>query len=151
MDIVKITNSSLLQFAGKMIFQTDPYIYPALFLNEINTIKVLTYLKDMSGDIFSAENIYISTEAGNRRGIICAYRESFVSSYDNWCEAFIKAKVNVPSTFMKAYYEYIDVLQKEYHKGIYISNVCVAPELRGQGVGYKMLSDFFLTFQRNSD
>ena len=30
----------------------------------------------------------------------------------------------------------------KYHKGFYISNICVAPELRGQGVGYKMLLHF---------
>ncbi len=142
MDIVRITNNSLLRFAGKMIYQTDPYIYPALFLNELNTIKVLTYLKDNPGDIFSTDHIYVSTEAENYKGLICAYSGRFFSSYDNWCEAFFKAKVSIPNTFTRAYYEYIDILQKEYHKGLYISNVCVAPELRGQGVGYKMLLQF---------
>ncbi len=142
MDIVKIENNSLLRFAGKMIFQTDPYIYPALFLNEINTISVLMYLKGISGDLFSVDNIYLATEAGRNLGLICAYNKRFFSSYDNWCEAFSKAKISIPSTFTKAYYEYIDTLQKEKQRGLYISNVCVTPELRGQSVGYKMLLRF---------
>ena len=85
------------------------------------------------------DNIHISTEEGRNLGIICSYNGSFVSTYEKWCKAFSDANVKIPDTFQKAYFEYIVNLQKEKHRGIYISNVCVAPELRGHGIGYMML------------
>ena len=144
MKIEKITTDELVRFAGRMIYQTDPYIYPALFSNEMNCVRVLKYLKDIPGELFSLDNICVFTNKDGNVGVICSFKYSFSSSFDNWRKAFFEAKVNIPDTFKVAYYDYVNALQNEEHKGIYISNVCVRDSLRGKGMGYKMLSQYLI-------
>ena len=142
MDIIKITDKDQAKLAGQLIFQTDPYIYPALFADEANAVKVIAELLRIPDELFCADHIHLACESGRCAGVICAFSHGFRTSYEKWLGAFMRAQAYVPCTFKEAYDSYVHNLGLEAHPGIYLSNVCVSKENRNKGFGYRMMEQF---------
>lgn len=130
----------------ELIYQTDPYIYPALFDSEINAISVLERIIPMNVDeMFSINNIYVALEEEKIVALILWKKGSM-----NWNEGLFeenakKVGVQLPDTFELVCEKYFDSYCDESLEGIVsLINVCVLKEFRGKKIAKKMMEAFFL-------
>lgn len=126
---------------ASLIYDTDPYIYPFWFKNNIEEAKL--FLKDKikeEGFIFNYNNIYIAYDKTTKHivGILCAVDKSVNLEYDY--SGVEKINHNYSFT-IKNYIKPIieEVLENDF---LYISNVCVDKNYRGKSIGTNLLGYF---------
>jgi len=135
-----------------LIFETDPYIYPAMFEGEIPAkeaaVKVLPEVILAGNDeMFRKENIFVCLAGEDIIGLILWYK-----GYMNWdVRAFLKTArqlgVNLSQdTVFAVGKEYVAEKYSETplegDVSIALINICVDEKMRGQGIGKKMMTDF---------
>ena len=134
---------------ARLIYDTDPYIYPYWFEKDIN--KCIEFLKEemlKDGFIFNYNNLYVAYDSTINKivGVICAIDKSVNLEYD-----YEKlGKVN--EFYEKTIEEYIQPILDEV-KGfddetIYIPNVCIDKSLRGKRIGTKLLGYFISQMEK---
>lgn len=126
---------------ARLIYQTDPYIYPFWFNDDINeAIRVLAPKLQEPGFIYNYENCYVAynKEDGKIIGLVCAIDpttdlnydyselESVNERYKFTIEKYVKLIIN-------------EVLEKKY---MYFVNVCVDEAYRSRMIGSRMLGRF---------
>lgn len=132
-----------------LIYKTDPYIYPFWFNNNIN--DAIAYLKKIilkPNNLFNIDNIYVAYDRNSNHilGILCAIDKSL--TFDNDYTEDIKVNHNYDFT-LNNYVIPIEKEVKEFdNQTIYISNVCVNEELRGKGIGSKLLGYFISQMEK---
>ena len=126
---------------AKLIYQTDPYIYPFWFNDSIEeAVEVLVPRIQEPGFIYNYENCYVAYNIGQKKivGIICAidpttnldYDYSELSAINNNYKFTINHYVN----------EIInEVVNKKY---MYLVNVAVDVEYRSHKIGKRLLTYF---------
>ena len=126
-----------------LIYKTDPYIYPFWFENDIQkAIDYLPKLMTTANTLFSVDNLYIACEKETQHivGVLCAIDKSLNLNYD-YSE---DKKINHNYEFTID--NYIIPIQKELEsfddRTMYISNICVNENIRGKGVGSRLLGYF---------
>lgn len=129
-------------FSARMIYLTDPYIYPSLFNSEEIATLVLPELMNQSDELFYKSHLYIAKNGIDNIGLICWHDGKIESHIENWKKSFSNQGVFPGKDFEQTYKEYIMGLAKEKHVGIYISNICLDKSYRHKGYGKQMLTDF---------
>lgn len=134
-----------LETVCKLIYQTDPYIYPALFNTEKNAIMLLGKIIPTNTDeMFSIDNMYVAVEDGKIIALILWKKGSMDWNKKLFEENAKKTGVTLPDTFELVCKEYFDSYCDESLEGIVsLINVCVLKEFRGKRVAQKMLEAFF--------
>ncbi len=124
-----------------LIYETDPYIYPFWFNNNLEEAKkVLVPRIKEPGFIYNYENCYIAYDIERKKivGVICAINPTTDLNYDyNELES-----INDNYNFTINHYvkELIDeVVNKKY---MYLVNVAVDVEYRNHKIGKRLLSYF---------
>lgn len=126
---------------ARLIYETDPYIYPFWFNNDIDeAIKVLVPKIQESGFIYNYENCYVAYDLKTQRivGLICAIDPTTNLNYD-YSEL---SSVNHNYKFTIDNYVKVlidEVLEKKY---MYLVNVSVDVQYRSHKIGKRMLSYF---------
>lgn len=126
---------------SKLIYETDPYIYPYWFENSID--KAVEFLSDkllMDGFIFNYENLYVAIDKNSNKivGLVVALDPSVNLKFDY--TPYIKINKNHKDTIEKYVYECIhDVMNND---AMYIMNCAVLEECRGKRIGTKLLGHF---------
>lgn len=130
-----------LEEIARLIYQTDPYIYPFWFENDTEeAVKVLVPLMREPGFIFNYENYYVAYDKELRKivGIIGAIDPTTSLNYD-----YDRLKsVNERYCFTIEHYfaELIkEVQEKQY---MYLVNVCVDENYRSRQIGSRLLKYF---------
>lgn len=125
---------------AKYVHLTDPYIYPAITPNCENRdwISVFSECFETKGDIFYYENISVIESNGKIVGIICVIpcgkRFTFAES------AIIPVPLeNGVALTRKKYFAPLFEENAKY-RGYNITNICVDTQLRGKGLGSKLLT-----------
>lgn len=139
----EVKKSDLYKVA-KLIYETDPYIYPALFENKTNAIELLPELILSNKDkMFCKSNIFVIKNNGNIAGIILWKKGPLQWSKDIFINKSKELDINVSHFLDKVYNEYFKSYENEQLGGIIsLINVCVDKEYRGVGLGKELLKQF---------
>jgi len=133
-QIRELTLNDNLEEVAKLIYQTDPYIYPYWFENYNNWEQVLVRLLTTKGSIFYYKNIVIAIKDSHIIGIIVWLNNKTDLCY-NYSDLIVVNK-NFEYTINK----YIKQIPPMIGNDLYIPNVCVDINYRRKGVGYQMMS-----------
>lgn len=130
-----------------LLYQTDPYIYPFWFNNNIE--ECIDFLKDKidkPGFIFHYDNIYIAYHKKNNKivGVLNAIDPSVNLEFDY--EPYTKINKNYYLTINKYIKECIE--ESKRFDGIYIMNLAVLEEYRGQKIGTKLMGHFIKNMEK---
>ena len=126
---------------ASLIYQTDPYIYPFWFNDDIEEAKrVLSKEIKKEGFIFYYENIYVAFDKESKKivGMVCAIDPTTNLNYD------YSELENVNNNYKFTIEHYIKELitEVEEKKYMYISNVCIDVNYRSRRIGSRMLKSF---------
>lgn len=126
---------------ARLIYQTDPYIFPYLYKQfDDRTEKILVSMIKRD-TIYHYRNIKVAKWNGRIVGMIVWKRAPIAISKREMELCFTENGVTPDEDFERVYAEYYHLLQEE-PQGIYIANVCVLPSERDKKVGRKMLERF---------
>lgn len=120
---------------ARLLYLTDPYIYPYLCSDPADSVWVDFIGKALKNPrhVHSARNITLATADNSIAGLICAYR-------------LPSDKIFLLPVEKSVLPKYVDVWEGYYRHtdqpvaGMYISNLCVNPDCRGMGIGKTLLN-----------
>ncbi len=124
-----------------LIYQTDPYIYPYWFNDDIDeAIDYLVPRIQKPGYIYYYENCYVAYEAEQNRivGLICAIDQTTDLEYDYTDDELINSRYNFT---IKNYFKEI-IHEVQENKYMYILNVCIDGRYRSNKIGSRLLRYF---------
>jgi len=139
-----IERTDELEYIGRLLFYTDPYIYPAFFGSIENAEKIIPEAIRRELYCFSKENIYCAFYGKKPLAMICKnpYGE-YKWNFQEWEELFQKNNLKLPDTFANVAKNYFQQMNAEsFQSNIYVLAVCVLPEYRYQGIGKGLLLRF---------
>lgn len=134
---------------AKLIYDTDPYIYPYWFQEDES--KCIAFFKEKileEGFLFNYNNLYIAYDSTINKivGVICAIDKSVNLNYD-----YDKLK-NINDNYNKTINKYIkpilDEVEEFDNETIYIPNVCIDKNLRGKKIGTKLLGYYISQMEK---
>lgn len=135
---------------AKLLYQTDPYIYPYWFDNDEN--KCIEFLKNeilKDGFIFNYNNLYVAFDKTINKivGVICAIDKSIDLNYnyDNLKKINDKYSITINKYIMPI----LEEVGEFDNSTIYIPNVCIDKTLRGKKIGTKLLGYFISKMEEN--
>jgi len=134
---------------AKLIYDTDPYIYPYWFENDEN--KCVEFIKKHyhnEGFIFNYNNLYVAydTTIDKIVGLICAIDKSVNLEYDY--ESILKINTHYEKTIKKYIKAVLDEVKEFDETTISIPNVCIDKHLRGKNIGTKLLGYFISQMEK---
>ncbi|MBQ8425743.1 MAG: GNAT family N-acetyltransferase [Clostridia bacterium] len=125
-----------------LIYNTDKYIYPYMFFNTKNWKEILIDMIKTKGTLFYYDNILLAVENEKIAGIVIFFNQNtyFSKDYSKW--------QNIDKNIDFTIKNYIlPTISHKLYNSIYISNVCVNSEFRGQGISKKLLNHLFETYK----
>lgn len=130
-----------------LIYQTDPYIYPYWFNEDLDeAIDYLVPKMKEPGYIFNYENFYVAYDVEQKRivGAICAIDPTTDLDYDYTDSELINDRYHFT---IKNYIKELihEVQEKKY---MYLVNVCVDSRYRSNRVGTILLRHFIEQMQQ---
>ena len=126
---------------ARLIYDTNPYIYPFWFHNDKG--EATNFLKDKIKEenfFYNYNNIYIAYDEENKQiiGIICALDKSINLDYDY--SKIEEMDTNYKYTINNYIKKIItNIKENDY---IYITNICIDGNHRGQKIGTRLASYF---------
>ena len=128
---------------AKLIYDTDPYIYPYWFENSID--ECIKFFKEeilKEGFIFNYNNLYVAYDSTTNKivGFICAIDKSVNLKYDY--ESLKNKNKRFEKVIEKYLYPILDEVEEYDDETMYIPNVCIDKNLRGRKIGTKLLGYF---------
>lgn len=135
---------------ARLIYDTDPYIYPFWF--EKNENKCINFLKEemlKPGFIFNYNNLYVAYDVTMNKivGVICAIDKSVNLEYDY--ESLEKINKYYKTTIKEYIQPILDEVAEYDDETIYIPNVCIDKNLRGKKIGTKLLGYFISQMEKS--
>lgn len=133
---------------ARLIYATDPYIYPFWFGSEDRAIMPLHQLIHIPGTIFSLENVFVIEEIWRREilGVIVAISARSELDYDY---SKLKATNDQYRFAIERYIEpSVRHAQKLKRDTVMLIDCCIAPDSRNRGLGKTMLGDFMNLMKR---
>lgn len=128
------TKQELSEIAG-LIYDTDPYIYPAMFQTRESALEIIPRMIIANDTMFCAKNLYVAKHGEQIVGIILWHRGPLNWSADTYfaCGGDSPHINEVSLKYFASYSEMsADVVS--------LMNVCTS--IRGQGIGCKLLCSF---------
>ena len=129
---------------SRLIYETDPYIYPAMFGNVENAQAIIPkVLLDCNDTMFSLDNIFCCKLNDEIIGIILWRQGALHWTADNVVNVANEMGIYVnKDSLCLVEKEYIQDNYNEDHLSISIVNVCTKDNLQGYGIGYQLLQRF---------
>lgn len=130
-----------------LIYQTDPYIYPYWFQNDLNKAKEFLgkNIKE-PGFVFNYKNLFFAYDTTSKKivGLIVSLDKNTDFEFDY--EKYIRSNKNHKVTINKYVKECIkDVVEND---DLYIMNCTVLEECRGKKIGTRLLRTFIKGMER---
>lgn len=123
---------------AKLIYETDPYVYPNWFDCIEDGIKVLREMIELP-TVYSKKYITVAQASdGTIAGIVVARQTPFVEEEENLHLAFQRAGVPCDHRTAEVFAAYYAKMGSE-EDGYYIANVAVDPAYRNRGIACAML------------
>ena len=140
----ELTDEELERIAG-LVYDTDVYIYPAMFETRENALKIIPQLIKQNDTMFRLENIYVARYNKKIVGIVLWKKGSLVWSKEQFVQ--ISNKMGIPVS------KYLDFVTERYiqsyadvedEERVSMVNFCVSSEIRGCKIGSKMMQQFLM-------
>lgn len=138
-DGKRLSPDQLMQ-TGKILYLTDPEIYPAAFGSIENAAKIFPSLFTIEKGLFALNNLVVALDGEKVCGVLVGCNGNI------WTKGTFKAlyaKHNIP--FLLSAQDAEDkyfLYESEHEKGDYILCLCVAPEYRGKGIATELLKHY---------
>ncbi|MFB0921088.1 MAG: N-acetyltransferase [Oscillospiraceae bacterium] len=147
LEFRNIDNTDNLLDVARLIFQTDHYVYPALFGSIKNAENLLPGVIKQDAVCFCSDNLFGAFYDKHVVGIVCYFNGDYRWSSDVIINEFKKNRIEIPRSFYRASTEYFEGLahSDDLKRGTYIMNVCIIDSLRNIGLGTRLLRSFFET------
>ena len=137
--IRKLKNGDDLNQVAKLIYLTDPYIYPNWFNSIEDGIKVIREMINLP-TLYNSENITVAVMSdGMISGLVVSKQTPFIEEQQYISQAFNLAKIKEDKRTKEvfdAYYSKMGNVQDGY----YIANVVVDPKYRNRGIAATLVS-----------
>ena len=137
--IRKLKDGDDLNQVAKLIYLTDPYVYPNWFDNIDEGIRVIRQMIDLH-TLYNKENITVAaTPDGFIAGIIVSKQSPFIEDITHIKKAFELANVTLDNRtdfVFDAYYSKMGAKEDGY----YIANVAVDDNYRKRGIAVSMMN-----------
>ena len=124
---------------ARLIYETDPYIYPDLFGPLENAQKVLKILLDDSNSIFYRNNYYIAEYRGNIVGVSALIHNPKWDTYSTRI-AFERANVEIPDSF-DSVIRHFERTFNTLSNGAMACNISVSDKCRNKGIAIFLLDE----------
>lgn len=139
LEEVNINNGEELTEIGKLIYYTDPYIYPAFYDNDIN-LSVKCAKKMLTHDtLFNHKNILVGKINGKVAGFMVILDHFPLNNYEQMKRAMFDSLGRLTPLFDEVMDGYFQTLNYDW-EGLQIMSLAVLPEFRHQKVATKMLN-----------
>lgn len=132
--------------AGRVLYLTDPEIYPTAFGSEDDVAAVFPYLSEEKDGLFAPENILAALEDDRVCGVLvaCNGAKWEKGALDR---AFSEAGLQAPDGAADAEEKYF-AYEAEHETGDYVLCLCVSPEFRNKGIARKLLKSYLADKER---
>lgn len=131
---------------ARLIYLTDPYIYPYWFDTEEDGCAVIREMIDLP-TLYNRKNVVVAILDGSVAGMIVSRDCPFKEEMEPILTAFARAGVPVDERTDRIYRDYYSEMG-DAENGHYVANVATAPEFRRRGVAAALLK--YIT-ERESD
>ena len=126
---------------AKLLYDTDPYIYPYWFNNDIEeAANVIAPRMYEDGFIFNYENCYIAIDKETEKivGVVCAITPDTNLEYD------YSDLMNINNNYKFTIENYIKYLIDEVNekKYMYLTNISIDVNYRSKKIGTRILKNF---------
>ncbi|MBO4982583.1 MAG: GNAT family N-acetyltransferase [Clostridia bacterium] len=137
--IRKLEDGDDLNQVAKLIYLTDPYVYPRWFDSIEDGISVIKEMISLP-TLYNKENIAVAVMPnGVVAGIVVSKQAPFVENYEDVCKAFELSKIPMDSRTKDVFNAYYAKMGQE-EDGYYIANISVDPDYRNRGIAASLLS-----------
>lgn len=141
-----------LRAVGALLYETDPFIYPAMFYSEADAAALLgAVIRAGSDAMFRMENLYAAWEKESLAAILLWHKGRLCWDKDPIL-AMAKAKsIRLPDTFDLVCRKYFSEYDDASLEGVVsLINVCVDRHHRSRGIAKQMLQAFFEEIREES-
>lgn len=132
----KITDRQLQTIAG-LIYDTDQYIYPAMFKNRQEAETVLPRMMKSGDPIFSTENLYVAADGKDVVGALFWKRGPVLWNTDVYEKCGGGAE-----NISRVAKEYFQLFAETSLKTASVVRIGVRENRRGQGIGHLLMDTF---------
>lgn len=136
-----LTNSTLEQIA-ELVWDTDEYIYPAMFCSRGDALRVLPELIRRGDKMFCPENIFIAKAGDDAVGLILWHKGPLGWTPTLFQQVISEFGITQTPYFQKVFREYFQDYNHTASDTTAIINVCVHKTAQGQGIGTRMMQEF---------
>lgn len=134
---------------ARLIYDTDPYIYPAM-CSATEAEKIFPCLLFAGTDsMFHKQNLFVARLDDTIVGVILWHSGPLVWGHKAFIEACNSQNIPIAPTFEQVAREYLSTYDQP-NADISIINVCVDASVRGRGVGTAMLAAFIARHKSES-
>ena len=140
-DLRRARRDDNMEDIAKLIYQTDPYIYPFWFKGGVEeAMRILPKYIVQPGFIHYYENMYVAYNKTNGHivGLVCAIDYTMDLDFD-YSEL---ESLSPESKFIVNKYIKLLINDTMEHKSMYVVNCCVDKEFRSKRIGTVMLGNF---------
>lgn len=128
---------------AKLIYETDPFIYPCMFNSKEDALLILPRLFYSGRDrMFTTKNCFVAEQNGIVIGLILWYLGPL-----RWDSLPIKEEaahenISLQEHFSKVEHQYFESYMDVPDGTISLINICISDDYRNQGIGTCMLRAF---------
>ena len=137
----RLAEENYKQLAG-LIYDTDPYIYPALFGCRKNALKLLPELIRGSDPMFDLRNIFAAISDGGIVGLVLWKQGPLAWNPELLYQCLAALKIEPGKYIEDVMDRYFSSYREVRDDTVSIINVCVDSSLRGHGIGRDLLNCF---------
>lgn len=136
-----LTEEQLLE-AGRQIYATDDFIYPAMFCTKQDALRMIPEMFRMRDEMFRPENLFAAF-LGERLAALILWKKGPMYWDSGIYERAAEVLHITPSRHLKKVQsEYFAAYEETAEDTIAVINVCVSEQLRGTGIGRRLLDAF---------
>lgn len=142
-DSSRLREEQLREIA-RLIYDTDPYIYPALFGGHKNAIRLIPPLIVCKKDsMFRLSNMYVAIMRDEIKGLILWKDGRMQWDPEILCHLARELHIEIPGNADYVSEMYLDRYNlEERNRCISLINMCVSADARGLRIGTQLLNSF---------
>ena len=139
---IRLTDN--LKIIGKLLYQTDPFIYPEFFGREESAEEIMEEVVKRNLYCFGPEHIFCAFDGKKPIAMVCTNPGGTCKwNYDEWKTMFDERSILNQKMFDHVADGYFEPLNEENLDGqLYVLAVCVLKEERGRGIGTELMQRF---------
>ena len=141
----EFVSEDMMENIAGLIYDTDPYIYPAMFGTRENALELIPELIQNDDSMFCLDNLYVAEYEGEIVGLVLWIKGKLNWSEEKFCRISEKCRIPISQYLGIVTKKYIDSYADVKDGVISIINFCVSQEVRDIGIGSQLMESFLKT------